>query len=77
MPVPPAVQTLLCCGEQLADELLLQEHPEQPCLQGVHLYDTQTCAPTAVFSHHTPVLDATFQDDGTVLSGGLDGLIKQ
>ena len=48
-----------------------------PCTQGVHLYDALTCAPTAVFSHHTPVLDATFQDDGTVLSAGLDGMIKQ
>ena len=46
-------------------------------LQGVHLFDTQTCATTAVFAHQTPVLDATFQDDGTVLSAGLDGAIKQ
>ena len=43
----------------------------------MHVYDTQTCGTTAVFRHGTPVMDATFQDEGTILSVGLDGLIKQ
>ena len=46
-------------------------------MQGVHLYDTSKRESSTVFAHGAPVLDATFQDDTTVISAGLDGLLKQ
>jgi cell cycle arrest protein BUB3 len=47
-------------------------------LQNIHLYDGLSGARKALLPHGAPVLDATFNTDGTTIySGGLDSKIKQ
>jgi cell cycle arrest protein BUB3 len=46
-------------------------------LQYVRLYDADLNVLKGKYRHRGPVLDCAFQDDGSVLSAGLDKVVKR
>ena len=46
-------------------------------LQSVRVYDVAAGSLQGTFAHGAPVLDATFEHEGLVYSGGLDNAVKR
>lgn len=47
------------------------------CPQSARVYDTSAPALQGTFAAGAPLLDATFESDGVVFTGGLDGAVKR
>ena len=46
-------------------------------MQLARLYDAKQNVLRGTYAHHSPMLDATFQDQSVIFTGGLDGLVKR
>ena len=46
-------------------------------MQLARLYDARQNLLRGTYAHQAPLLDATFQDQSIIFTGGLDGLVKR